>query len=261
MRKVISVLARDDFDVKQNRFEPLEWSIDHSAGFRSIAHGELTLPLIIGFGFPRSGTTTLQNAIYFGFPSHLPPYTFNRPRLNGPQSPLAIWWFPKHDSQVGKGLLELSPEDIRVIVTVRPFEEVAAALWHERPTGSNFNLQDEFDLWQSMATDVALHRNAIAVTFDSLKASSPLQLIEKMSSVLHIAADQLPAGTDQWSDIYERTGLGVVDGPGHNLPSQSSKQDRKYFLELVNNAMTFEMRQRADSLYEEIRARESLRIG
>ena len=259
MRKVASWLARHDFDVQNRRFEPLDWSIDHSIGFRSLSQGEMTCPLIVGFGFPRSGTTTLQNAIYFGFPSHLPPYTFNRPEVNGPQSPLAIWWSPKHDPNAGKGLLQFPPEQVRVIVVVRPFQEVAAALWHACSAWQlPFNLQTEFNLWQSMTTDVALNSNAIAVIFDSLKTSSPIELIKKMSSVLHIPADRLPDVKDQWSDVYEETGLGKVAGYGYNLPTQISQQERKHFRELVHNSMTFEMRQRADHLYEEVLARAAI---
>jgi len=173
-----------------------EFAQDCVEELSSVESNGFSLPFLFIAGYPRSGTTSLQNLIRVGYPEHIP----STQRASGP----VVWWGSKHDVRVANAMLSLGCDSARVLVAVRPFLD-AASSWLIMD-GGNANADwvwRQVKAWMAML-DMARSTPAIAIPFEALNSSNPAASLEWISDRIQIQPSQEFDASTSWSDLHER---------------------------------------------------------
>ena len=157
---------------------------------------EFRSPLIFVAGYPRSGTSSLQNITLKCFAEHIPlPKDSEYP---------IVWWELKHDARLARSLVDLGKSTVRVTIPIRPFVG-AAASWSVR----SGELSDEWIYrqvadWERMAL-IAMHPKCLALPFQVIQESKPFTVSRGLEGLLNIKQTTELQESTTWKQLFEKS--------------------------------------------------------
>ena len=233
------------------RGEGLPGGITYTAGVEAIANLEFQPPFVYVAGYPRSGTTSLQNLVLRSFKSHIPPGEWNVP----PHS-LRLWWYPKHEVGVARDIADMGSELTRVFLAMRPLEEALASYSAYSGDDSQSWIESQIPHWFEMA-EMASHPNVMAIPFSTWQDNSPRHAAKILEKASGVAASYIPSELTTWQDIhFEGTSPDMM-----TLPTKSHlpNDQRKEFIDRAKQKFQLicsqEQKSRASDLYSSVEER------
>jgi hypothetical protein len=231
------------------RVEGLRGSRYYPEGTLSIARGEFAPPFLFVAGYPRSGTTSLQNLVLHHFSKHLPEGSWNEPPYS-----MNLWWYPKHDSRTAVAIGALDPEVARVLLAVRPAVDAMASSAVYQGWFDDEWVQEQVEAWRSMLA-VAAGQSVITITFEQLTSGSPHDVATAIASRAGVAIDE-PAEDEEWGSLYAR---GVQDGlvgsaERSNMPDPRRRSRLTAAKQGISGSLGGTLLAELDAEYESVRA-------
>lgn len=178
-----------------SRWEGRPRPVSHEDAVRIVASGQLTKPLVMTFGAPRSATTSLQNLVLTYFPEHVPPGPFS-------DYPYAkdLWYYPKHNPEIMRKALEFPEDEVLSIFVVRDPLDSLASLAIFLGEDSAEDALTHADEWEEIAR-LSLHPKAIIIPFHVLVQSpqNALAWVLDRTSLTPTLDSSTPTN---WMDIH-----------------------------------------------------------
>ena len=171
---------------------------------------DYALPYVLVAGYPRSGTTTLQNLARNTYPSH-----FIESKILGRHS---LWSAAKHEIQVAEDLAHLGTEEAVIFVAMRNFRDAAASLLVAR--GDNpTDLHWEAQRWRQWLALLG-SPNIFPVAFEDVSRKSPYELSMQLAQLSQLKIEHRLRTTDSHSQLYELAReRDIPDHRKSNLPN------------------------------------------
>jgi hypothetical protein len=171
---------------------------------------DYALPYVLVAGYPRSGTTTLQNLARNTYPSH-----FIESKILGRHS---LWTAAKHEIQVAEDLAHLGTEEAVIFVAMRNFRDAAASLLVAR--GDNpTDLHWEAQRWRQWLALLG-SPNIFPVAFEDVSRKSPYELSMQLAQLSQLKIEHRLRTTDSHSQLYELAReRDIPDHRKSNLPN------------------------------------------
>lgn len=188
------------------RFEGIPSSerpgFDPERAYRGLREAPRKPPFLMVSGYPRSGTTSLQNLVLRAFPDHVPTGTWS-----GYHEQLFLWSYSKHDAHVVARLANLGPQSTRVLVCMRDFVGAAAswAVYQGATSPEDLSrdwLNEQVHWWRSFLPCLRMP-GVHPVEFSQLTSSTPTEAETVLRARMGLG-ESTPLGADvTWMDLYE----------------------------------------------------------
>jgi hypothetical protein len=240
------------------RGEGLPGGINYADGYASIASGEFKPPFLFVAGFPRSGTTSLQNIVLRSFPDNLPRGTWGSPPHN-----LRLWWYPKHEVEVTLAIANLPSNVSRVFLAIRPLVDSLASFSVYSGTSDFDWCRENAERWFAM-NSLYSHENVIPIPFEIWPKYSPTQIVRILEAAAHVPATSLPSESTSWNEIHRSgTSPDMLELPGRShLPNSERELHLKSAKVALASAIDAETLHESQQIYLKARKRfESLTQG
>ena len=173
------------------------------------------LPYVLVAGYPRSGTTTLQNLVRTIYPSH-----FVESETRGR---ISLWQAAKHEIQVTQEIAKFNSEEAVILIAMRNFRDAAASLLVAR--GSNpTDLQWEAERWREWSTLLG-SKNVTPIAFEDVSSKSPHELSLQLAQQSRVELETQVTAAHTHSQLYELAReRDVSDHRKSNLPNAERRQ-------------------------------------
>ena len=243
LRHVLERMSGLSSSCATQQYSHVRGGYESVAEFEAIKSSNYKLPYILVAGFPRSGTTTLQNLVRNTYPSHF----FESKSLNR----LSLWEGAKHEIQVAEALTHLEAAEAVLFVAMRNFRDAAASLLVARgdqPTDLNWEAR-RWREWSAL-----LHfANVIPIAFKDVSSLTPFELSNLMAHQSQIDLEWHLEPGHMHAQLYELARESdVVDPRKSNLPNgdrrELLRQARIHITETLDSRLLHEL----DDLYESL---------
>ncbi len=173
------------------------------------------LPYVLVAGYPRSGTTTLQNLVRTIYPSH-----FVESETPGR---ISLWQAAKHEIQVTQELSKFNSEEAVILMAMRNFRDAAASLLVARG-GNPTDLEWEAERWREWSTLLG-SKNVTPIVFEDVSRKSPHELSLQLAQRSHVELEIQLTAAHTHSQLYELAReRDVSDHRKSNLPNAERRQ-------------------------------------
>jgi len=251
---VMQAMSGDGFNRDARRFEGIVGGDTTEREYQALTSGDFSAPIVVLGGFPRSGTTSLQSLLRVMYPSRIP-------EIDTVHQRFSLWEYPKHDVEAMDELSKSSPDEVRVIVASRRFEDAAASLAVGRGSIDLVDLELKVIRWRAWM-DLVLTERVISVPFEAISSLSPRAMSDAIIGISGLTTENSVAHSDTYKSLMRGSGKGDTLNPRQsNTPSA----DRKAELESVRGEVISRVgRERIDELsaiYAKVTASGMLAFG
>lgn len=183
--------------------------------YKGTENQDYALPYVLVAGYPRSGTTTLQNLVRNTYQSH-----FIESKTLGRYS---LWTAAKHEIQVARELATLDNKEAVIFVAMRNFRDAAASLLVAR--GDNpTDLHWEAQRWRQWSALLG-SPNIFPVAFEDVSRKSPYELSMQLAQLSQLKIEHRLKTTDSHSQLYELAReRDIPDHRKSNLPNAERRE-------------------------------------